>query len=209
VFDTGSPQVDYVLIESIYINNQQVDAESAGYLLWITHSFFSLPKRSGAYSMSIEENKVVGFLYTLKNGAGEVLDHSEEDSPLHYLHGHNNIIPGLENEMVGKQVGDTFTAVISPDQAYGEYSDSLVQVVEKDSFQGIDEVQVGMQFSAQLGGQMRIITIKDVQGDEVTFDANHPLAGETLHFDVEVVEVRDATDEELTHGHVHGEHGHH
>ena len=159
--------------------------------------------------MSIEADKVVSFHYTLKNEAGEILDHSPEDAPLHYLHGHNNIIPGLEDEMDGKQVGDTFTAVIPPAQAYGERSDQLVQVVNQDAFQGVDDIEVGMQFSAQLGGQTRIITIKDVQGDEVTFDANHPLAGETLHFDVEIAEIRAATDEELSHGHVHGEHGEH
>lgn len=159
--------------------------------------------------MTIEENKVVGFHYTLKNEAGEVLDHSDDDNPLHYLHGHQNIIPGLEEEMTGKDVGDTFTAIINPERAYGERDDSLVQVINQDAFEGVEEVQVGMQFSAELGGQTRIITIKDVQGDEVTFDANHPLAGETLHFDVEVIEVRTATDEELSHGHVHGEHGHH
>jgi FKBP-type peptidyl-prolyl cis-trans isomerase SlyD len=145
----------------------------------------------------------------LKNESGDVLDHSEEDAPLHYLHGHSNIIPGLENEMEGKKAGDSFTAVIPPEQAYGQRSDSLVQVVDHDAFQGVDEIEVGMQFSAQLDGQTRILTIKDVQGDQVTFDANHPLAGETLHFDVEVVEIREATEEELHHGHVHGEHGHH
>ncbi|MDF1500563.1 MAG: peptidylprolyl isomerase [Anaerolineales bacterium] len=159
--------------------------------------------------MTVESNKVVGFHYTLKNEAGEVLDHSEEDAPLHYLHGHDNIIPGLEDEMAGKDVGGSFTAIIPPEQAYGEHNESLVQVVNHDAFQGVDQVQIGMQFSAELGGQTRIITIKDVQGDEVTFDANHPLAGETLHFDVEVVEVRDASEEELSHGHVHGDHGHH
>jgi FKBP-type peptidyl-prolyl cis-trans isomerase SlyD len=159
--------------------------------------------------MSIAENKVVSFHYTLKNEAGDILDHSEQEAPLHYLHGHANIIPGLEDEMTGKEVGDTFAAVIPPEQAYGERSDQLIQVVNQDAFEGVDQVQVGMQFSAQIGGQTRIITIKDVQGDEVTFDANHPLAGETLHFDVEVVDVRDATEEELSHGHVHGEHGHH
>jgi FKBP-type peptidyl-prolyl cis-trans isomerase SlyD len=111
--------------------------------------------------------------------------------------------------MSGKDVGDTFTAVIPPEQAYGHRNDSLIQVVDQSAFQGVDDVQVGMQFSAELGGQTRILTIKDVQGDQVTFDANHPLAGETLHFDVEIVDIRDATEEELDHGHVHGEHGHH
>lgn len=159
--------------------------------------------------MSIEENKVVSFYYTLKNEAGEVLDHSDNDDPLLYLHGHENIIPGLEDEMSGKDVGDTFTALIPPEQAYGQRNDSLIQVVDQSAFQGVDDVQVGMQFSAELGGQTRILTIKDVQGDQVTFDANHPLAGETLHFDVEIVDIRDATEEELSHGHVHGEHGHH
>ncbi|MGD2163297.1 MAG: peptidylprolyl isomerase [Anaerolineales bacterium] len=159
--------------------------------------------------MSIEENKVVSFHYTLKNESGDILDHSEQDGPLNYLHGHDNIIPGLEDEMAGKDVGDKFTAVIPPEQAYGQRSDQLIQVVNQDAFEGVDEVQVGMQFSAQLGGQTRIITIKDVQGDEVTFDANHPLAGETLHFDVEVVDIRDATEAELNHGHVHGDHADH
>jgi FKBP-type peptidyl-prolyl cis-trans isomerase SlyD len=159
--------------------------------------------------MSVEANKVVSFHYTLKNEAGEILDHSEEDTPLHYLHGHDNIIPGLEDEMTGKDVGDSFSAVVPPEQAYGQRSDALIQVANQDAFEGVDEVQVGMQFSAQLNGQTRILTIKDVQGDEVTFDANHPLAGETLHFDIEVVGIRDASEEELSHGHVHGEHGHH
>ena len=136
------------------------------------------------------------------------MDSSEGREPLAYLHGANNLIPGLEKELQGKASGAKFTAVIPPLEAYGETNSDLIQTISKQMFQGVDNVEVGMTFVAQGdGGQQRQVRVVEVEGDDVTIDANHPMAGLTLHFDVEVVEVRAATKQELEHGHVH-HHGH-
>jgi FKBP-type peptidyl-prolyl cis-trans isomerase SlyD len=158
--------------------------------------------------MQIAADKVVSIDYTLRNDAGEVLDQSAPDSPLHYLHGHGNLLPGLESALVGKSQGDQVDAVIPPAEAYGEFDAGLVQVVPREMFQGVDTIEPGMQFQAQSGQGMQIITVKEVNDENVTVDANHQLAGETLHFDVTVKDVRDASAEELSHGHVHGPGGH-
>lgn len=158
--------------------------------------------------MQIAADKVVSIDYTLRNDAGDVLDQSAPDSPLNYLHGHGNLIPGLESALAGKSQGDQVDAVIPPAEAYGEFDAGLVQVVPREMFQGIDAIEPGMQFQAQSGQGTQIITVKEVDGENVTVDANHQLAGETLHFDVTVKDVRDASEEELSHGHVHGPGGH-
>lgn len=157
--------------------------------------------------MQIAKDKVVQIDYTLKNDKGEVLDTSEGAGPLAYLHGHHGIIPGLENALEGKATGDKLDVSIAPAEAYGEYNEAMVQVVERKLFEGMD-VAPGAQFQAQTSDGMQVITVTAVDGDEVTIDGNHPLAGQTLHFSVEVVEVRDASEEELAHGHVHGPGGH-
>nr|WP_298250202.1 peptidylprolyl isomerase [uncultured Halomonas sp.] len=157
--------------------------------------------------MQIAQNSVVAFHYTLTNDAGEVLDSSEGREPLTYLHGAGNIIPGLEKELEGRVAGDKLNATIAPAEGYGEKQDQLVQEVPRDAFQGVESIEPGMQFQAQTEGGPLMVTVTQVGGDTVTVDGNHPLAGQTLNFDVEVASVREASDEEAEHGHVHGEGG--
>jgi len=159
--------------------------------------------------MQVSENTVVAIEYTLKNDAGDVLDSSVGHAPLTYLHGHHNIISGLENAMLGKTVGDTFTVTIPPEEAYGLRDDSMTQVVPRHLFQGVDEIVPGMKFHAEAEHGVNVVTVIEVKGDQVHLDANHELAGETLHFDVVVQAIRSATDEEIEHGHAHGPDGHH
>ena len=159
--------------------------------------------------MQIADHKVVSIHYTLRDKAGNVLDSSEGNAPLAFIQGRGNIIPGLENAMVGKSVGDKFDAVIPAAEAYGERMEDLVQVLPRSMFTGIDEIMVGMQFQATGGNGPVVITVTDVEDDRITVDGNHELAGVELHFAVEVVEVRDASAEEIAHGHVHGAGGHH
>jgi FKBP-type peptidyl-prolyl cis-trans isomerase SlyD len=160
--------------------------------------------------MLIAQDKVVLIHYTLTDEAGKVLDSSSGADPLAYLHGQGNIIPGLEKALEGKQAGDKLNVRVEPAEGYGVRDDSLVQQVPRRAFGSVSKVEPGMQFHAQSAqGQMRVVTVPHVKGDMVTVDANHPLAGEVLVFDVEVAEVRDATGEELEHGHVHGPGGHH
>ncbi|MDX1352513.1 MAG: peptidylprolyl isomerase [Thiomicrorhabdus sp.] len=157
--------------------------------------------------MSIQQDKVALIEYKLTNQHGDEIDASN-GNPLAYLHGHHNLIPGLEAELEGKSVGDKFTATISADQAYGERVDALVQTVPSSMFQGVEELKVGMRFEAQSEQGMHSVEITHIEDDQVTVDGNHPLAGETLTFEVEVVGLRDSTPEELEHGHAHGEGGH-
>jgi len=158
--------------------------------------------------MQITDNSAVSFHYTLTNSNGEQLDSSRGEEPLAYLHGAGNIIAGLEAALTGKEAGDTFNITIPPAEAYGELVPNMVQVVSKKMFEGMD-VEVGMQFHADVSHGAGIITVTEINGDDVTIDGNHPLAGETLIFDVEVVDVRPATEEEIAHGHIHGASGHH
>ncbi|MDX9686114.1 FKBP-type peptidyl-prolyl cis-trans isomerase [Halopseudomonas formosensis] len=160
--------------------------------------------------MQIAANKAVSIDYTLTNDAGEVLDTSAGGEPLVYLHGAGNIIPGLERELDGKQVGDELKVTIEPEDAYGEFSADLVAVLGRNMFEGVDELEVGMQFHASApDGGMQIVTITALDGDEVTVDGNHPLAGQRLTFEVKVAAVRDATEDEIAHGHIHGDGGVH
>lgn len=159
--------------------------------------------------MQATDNAVVLIHYTLTSDAGETLDSSAGREPLAYLQGFGNIIPGLEQALLGKKAGDKLKVSIAPADAYGVRNDELVEVVPRSAFGGAPDLEVGMQFQARTPEGMKVVTIVDVSGDEITLDGNHPLAGETLHFDVEVVTVRAATAEELEHGHVHGDGGHH
>lgn len=157
-------------------------------------------------ALMIGKNNVVSIHYTLKDGAGDVLDSSDGKQPMQYLHGANNLIPGLENELQGKSSGAKFETTIPPEQAYGERNEEFVQTIKKDVFQGVESVEPGMTFVAKGEGDAeRQVRVTEVEGEDVTIDANHPMAGMTLHFDVEVLGVREGTEQELEHGHVHPE----
>ena len=158
--------------------------------------------------MQISANKVASIHYTLKNSEGEVLDTSSGQEPLAYLHGSGNIVSGLEKALEGKKAGESVAVSIAPEEGYGPRHDGLVQEVPREAFQGVDEIAPGMQFHAEGPSGPLVLTVTEVAGDKITVDGNHPLAGETLHFAVEVAEVRDATKEEMEHGHVHGPEGH-
>jgi FKBP-type peptidyl-prolyl cis-trans isomerase SlyD len=159
--------------------------------------------------MQIADRTVASFNYTLTNDAGEVIDTSQGRAPLAYLHGAGNIVPGLEKEMAGRQAGDRFDVVVPPEEGYGQPNPMLVQVVPRAAFQGVDTIEVGMEFQAQTPQGPLSVVVSKVEADTVTVDGNHPLAGKTLHFAIEVTDVRDASVEELAHGHVHGPGGHH
>jgi FKBP-type peptidyl-prolyl cis-trans isomerase SlyD len=155
-------------------------------------------------TLPIGDNVVVSMHYTLTNSAGELLDSSEGADPLSYLHGAGNIIAGLENALSGKLTGDALQVQIAPADAYGEIREEMIQVVPRSAFQGIEEIEPGMAFQARgPDGASQQIVVRSVDGDQVTVDGNHPLAGVELHFDVQIVDVREATEEEIAHGHVH------
>jgi FKBP-type peptidyl-prolyl cis-trans isomerase SlyD len=159
--------------------------------------------------MKIAKNKVVAIDYTLTDPKGEVLDKSSKGQPLHYIQGAGNIIPGLEKALEGKSAGDTLKANIPHAEAYGPRDEDLLQEIPREHFSEIKDLRVGMELEAESEEGIRVITVTKVEDDKVTVDANHPLAGLDLTFDVTVVEVRDATAEEVSHGHVHGPGGHH
>ena len=160
--------------------------------------------------MLIAQDKVVLIHYTLKNDAGEVLDSSSGGDPLAYIHGQGNLIRGLEKALEGKQAGDKLKVDVAPAEGYGERDPSLTQRVPMRAFGNASNVKKGMQFQSRNSqGQTQVVTVLAIQGDMVTVDANHKLAGENLHFDVEITDVRDASEEEMAHGHVHGPGGHH
>ena len=159
--------------------------------------------------MEISADRVVTIHYTLKDDAGTILDSSAGGEPLAYLQGHGNLVAGLERALEGRQEGNSLAVVVSPADGYGTRDESLVQRVPKRSLQGAGAVKKGMQFQARTEDGMRLFTVAAVIGDMVTLDGNHPLADQTLHFEVQIVGVREATAEELEHGHVHGAGGHH
>lgn len=159
--------------------------------------------------MTIENDLVVAIDYKLTNDAGELLDTSEGAGPLTYLHGHKNIIPGLENALVGKKEGDQLTASIPAAEAYGEKREDLVSEVPLSELAGIPDLKAGLQLQADTPQGVQVFTVLNVGEETATLDGNHPLAGLTLHFDVTVKTVRKANAEEISHGHVHGEGGHH
>jgi len=159
--------------------------------------------------MQVESQKVVILNYTLTDIEGNVIDQST-DSSFAYLHGANNIIPGLENALHGKKAGDEMNVSVSPQEGYGERDDTKTQSVPKEMFPEDAEIEPGMQFHAQgPNGEAIVVNVTSVEDDAVTVDGNHPLAGVHLNFAVEIIEVRDASQEEIEHGHVHGPGGHH
>ncbi|MBB3045817.1 FKBP-type peptidyl-prolyl cis-trans isomerase SlyD [Litorivivens lipolytica] len=154
--------------------------------------------------MKIANNCVVSFHYTLTDEDGQTLDSSEGRDPLAYLHGHNGIIPGLENELTGKEAGDALQVVVQPADGYGEINPQLLQQVPREAFQGVESIEPGMQFQAQgEGGQVQMVVVREVTDEAVLVDGNHPLAGQVLNFDVKIDSVREASEEEISHGHVH------
>ncbi len=153
--------------------------------------------------MKIEKNVVASLAYKVMLEDGVVVDQSTTEAPLDYLHGHNNLITGLEKELEGKVAGDKFSTTVAPDDAYGEHNDALVQRVPAEVFQGVDQIEVGMRFLADTDQGPIPVEVTEVDGDEVVVDGNHMLAGQTLTFEVEVVAVREATAEEIEHGHIH------
>ncbi|HET8816452.1 MAG TPA: peptidylprolyl isomerase [Pseudidiomarina sp.] len=159
-------------------------------------------------SQTISQDKVVGIHYTVKTAEGQVLDQSKEGNPLQFIFGRGMLIKGLEDALAGKPSGEKFVADIAAADAYGERHDGLIQTVPRTLF-GENEVAPGMQFRASTDNGEQSVVIVEVSDDEVTVDGNHPLAGVALTFDVEIVEVRDATASELDHGHVHPEGDHH
>jgi FKBP-type peptidyl-prolyl cis-trans isomerase SlyD len=158
--------------------------------------------------MQIGKEKVVAIHYTLRDNEGKVLDTSDGKDPLHYIQGTGSLIPGMEQGLEGRIKGDKLDIKVSPEDGYGVRDEAHVQQVPLDAFGG-QEVKIGMQFQAGGEAGRFVVTVTDIQNDMATVDANHPLAGVELHFEVEVLDVREATDDELAHGHVHGPGGHH
>lgn len=159
--------------------------------------------------MEITADRVVTIHYTLKGDDGAILDTSVGGEPLAYIQGHGNLVSGLEKALEGKPEGSTLAVDVAPAEGYGVRDESLIQRVPRRSLQGAGAIKTGMQFQARTEDGMRLFTVAAIIGDMVTLDGNHPLADQTLHFDVQVVGVREATTEELEHGHVHGAGGHH
>lgn len=157
--------------------------------------------------MKITDNKVVVLHYAVSDSEDTLIDSSYDHSPLAVIQGSHYLIPGLETALVGHEAGDKFEVEVSADNAYGQREDGFVQTVPKNMFAGIEDLAVGSQLRATTDDGEQTVIVIDVQEDEITVDGNHPLAGIDLKFDVEVLEVRDATEEELAHGHVHGEGG--
>jgi FKBP-type peptidyl-prolyl cis-trans isomerase SlyD len=156
-------------------------------------------------AMQIAKHKVASIHYTLKDNDGKVIDSSDGGEPLNYIHGIGNLIPGMEEGLEGKIKGDKVTLKVAPEKGYGIKDEKLTQKVPRDAFGG-QVVTVGMQFQTNRG---EVVTVTHVGLDQITVDANHPLAGVELNFTVEVMDVRNATEDEIAHGHVHGPGGHH
>ena len=158
--------------------------------------------------MKIAPNTVITLNYVLKNEAGDILDECSDGS-FCYLHGASNIIPGLESALEGKTSNETFSLSLEPKEGYGEYNPEMTQMVTREMFGDVEKIEPGMQFYAESEtGDQIVITIAAVDGENITIDGNHPLAGQTLNYDISIVDVREATEEEIAHGHVHS-HGHH
>lgn len=155
--------------------------------------------------MKVEDHAVVLIHYVLTNDDKEVLDSSEGQEPLAYLHGTGHLIPGLEAQLLGKAAGDKMQVTVEPVDGYGEFNEEMVQTIPRNVFEGVETIEPGMQFQTanEDGSGGQTVTVVSAENDEVTIDGNHPLAGLRLHFAVDIVEVREASAEELEHGHVH------
>lgn len=165
---------------------------------------------SGKSAGQVADGTVVSFHYTLTKANGDVLDSSSGGDPMDYLHGGQNIVPGLERQMTGKKAGDKFAAVVAPAEGYGERQGPGPQPVPRSALGGMKDISPGDQFAAEApNGDVMPVWVAKVEGDTIYMDRNHPLAGETLHFAIEVVSIREASAEEREHGHPHGPDGHH
>ncbi|MGC6424410.1 MAG: peptidylprolyl isomerase [Lentimonas sp.] len=153
--------------------------------------------------MQISEGTVVSMDYLLRDDEGALLDQSQPGQPLAYLHGHQNIIPGLEAALEGKASGDSLEVRVDPANGYGEPNPSLQQIVPRDRFQGVEALEIGMQFQANTDQGPISVRVTKIEDDDVTVDGNHPLAGKYLNFSVTIQDVRAGTEEELAHGHIH------
>jgi len=160
--------------------------------------------------MKVGKDKVVLMHYTLKNDVGDIIDSSDGSDPLPFLQGHGNIIPGLESALEGSKVGDKLDVSIKPEEGYGERMKDAIQEIPSSALKGVDEVKVGMQLQSQdQDGNAFLVNVTKIEDNKITVDANHPLAGETLHFSVSIESIRKAEAEELSHGHVHADGQHH
>ena len=154
--------------------------------------------------MTVKKDKVVEMHYTLKNDAGEVIDSSKGQDPMPFIQGHGNIIPGLESALEGMKIGESCDVSVNPEDGYGEHHAEAIQEIPMSALQGNDNLEVGMELQSQdEQGNPFVVHVNSINEDTVTIDANHPLAGETLHFSVSIENVREATKDELEHGHVH------
>lgn len=157
--------------------------------------------------MKIKNDLVVSIHFGVAEVDGNALDSTENGAPLEYIQGAGYLVPGLEAELTGKEVGDKFDVKLEAQDAYGEFQEELVQQVPRNLFEGVDEIEVGMSFQADTDQGPRTVEVTEVTEDMVSIDANHPLAGMALQFVGEVVGIREATAEELDHGHIHQEGG--
>lgn len=151
--------------------------------------------------MKIQKNTVVSIDYTLKDDDGNLIDTSSGRGPLKYLHGNGNLIPGLEKALEGREAGQSFSVKIPPEEAYGQKDEALIQEVPRNLFDETEGLEVGMQFQAQTEQGSYILTVKEIKENTVVIDGNHPLAGQNLNFEINIISVREATLEELAHGH--------
>ncbi|MBD2782354.1 peptidylprolyl isomerase [Xenorhabdus szentirmaii] len=157
--------------------------------------------------MKVAKDLVVSLAYQVRTEDGVLVDESPVSAPLDYLHGRGSLISGLEKALEGREAGDRFDVSVEANDAYGQYDDNLVQRAPKEVFVGVDDIEVGMRFLADTDQGPIPVEITAIEGDEVVVDANHMLAGQNLKFNVEIVAIREATEEELAHGHVHGQGG--
>jgi len=154
--------------------------------------------------MKITDNSVVSIHYKLTNDNGTTLDQSPEDNPLIYLHGKGNIVAGLEKTLTDKSIGDAFEVTVSPEEGYGIREEHMVETIDRSMFEGLDDISIGKQFHAEGNTGPVVVTVTKIEGDKITIDGNHPLAGENLNIAIEVMAIREATADELEHGHIHG-----
>ena len=159
--------------------------------------------------MKVTENKVVTISYSISDRDGRILESSAQSGNLTYIHSEGSLVPGMEKALFDKSQGERIDEIIESNDAFGEYDDEMVFSVPRSQFSiSDDELKVGLEFQAQISGEMRFCRIEEINGDQIKINANHPLSGKDIRFEAEILEIRDATKEEIEHGHVHGEHGH-